>query len=241
MKLFSGRSALVIGGTGGIGRKCAEELGSRGAFVTVHGGFSPERLESTLESIRNAGGDADGFLFPVENPEASEYILTKVPDPDILVCAWGPFLRGALETMTGSDWSTMVNLNLAFPGSLVSGVLPAMIAKQWGRILLFGGTGTDTIRGFSTTALYSAAKTGLGVLAKSVARTASAYSITCNVLCPGLVDTEYSDPAAICYNHKKNPDHLPLYPEDIARVACAVLENPSINGAVIPADRGLVL
>jgi NAD(P)-dependent dehydrogenase (short-subunit alcohol dehydrogenase family) len=135
----------------------------------------------------------------------------------------------------------MVTNNLIFPGILVSRVLRGMMERNWGRILLFGGTNTDTIRGFTTTAAYSAAKTALGVLAKSVAKSCGSRGVTCNVLCPGLTDTVYVSEAQKRYNFEKSPGGKPLSPEQIAIAALAVLENPCINGAVIASDQGLVL
>jgi NAD(P)-dependent dehydrogenase (short-subunit alcohol dehydrogenase family) len=143
--------------------------------------------------------------------------------------------------MGPEDWQRLIDHNLTFPGILVSSVLGDMMHKRWGRILLFGGTNTDTIRGFRTTAVYSAAKTALGVLAKSVARTAGPLGVTCNVICPGLTDTEYSSDALRAYNRERSPGGAVLKPEDIAKIALGALENPQINGGIIPVDRGLAL
>jgi NAD(P)-dependent dehydrogenase (short-subunit alcohol dehydrogenase family) len=133
----------------------------------------------------------------------------------------------------------MVLCNLLFPGMLVSAFLPGMLERGWGRILLFGGTNTDAIRGFTTTAPYSAAKTALAVLAKSVARSACHRDVACNILCPGLTDTEYLDEAARSYNREKSPGGRALRPEEIAAFALEVLASPCLNGAVIPVDGGL--
>jgi NAD(P)-dependent dehydrogenase (short-subunit alcohol dehydrogenase family) len=135
----------------------------------------------------------------------------------------------------------MVLGNLAFPGTIVSLALCGMIKRRWGRILLFGGTNTDTIRGFTSTAAYSAAKTALGVIAKSAAKTAGKHGITCNVICPGLTDTEYLDEEARAYNRERSPSGKALSPAEIALGALGILENPAINGAVVPVDQGLTL
>jgi 3-oxoacyl-[acyl-carrier protein] reductase len=240
-KVFSGRQALVIGGSGGIGSAVAVRLGALGARVMVHGGSSQERLDRTLALIREAGGQGEGFLCPADIPGAAERILARVPPPDILVCAWGPFKRASLGELGPEDWRYLVQNNLIFPGILVSLVLCDMVNNGWGRILLFGGTNTDTIRGFSTTAAYSAAKTALGVLAKSVAKSAGSYGISCNVLCPGLTDTEYTDTTVRSYNQSRSPGGRALEPVEIARFAVDILENPRINGAIIPVDKGVVL
>ena len=238
---FSGKKALVIGGTGGIGRAVALGLAERGADLAVHGGSSQTRLDSTLKAIETTGRKAEGFLLGIDGPAGAEQIFARCPAPDILVCAWGPFKQGALETLDMEFWQKMVENNLVFPGILVSLYLRGMIARNWGRILLFGGTNTDTIRGFTTTAAYSAAKTALGVIAKSVAKAAGQRGVTCNVLCPGLTDTEYTSEALRQYNREKSPGGKPLSTAELARSALAILENPRINGAVLPVDQGIVL
>ena len=238
---FSGRKALVVGGTGGIGKAVAFGLAALGAEVTVHGGSSQERLDNTIAEIRENGGKAGGFLLYIENSACAEQIFARCPAPDILVCAWGPFRQGTLEALDREFWQKMADSNLAFPGILVSLGLAGMIKRKWGRILLFGGTNTDTIRGFTTTTAYSAAKTGLGVIAKSAAKTGGSLGITCNVICPGLTDTEYTREEELLYNRSKSPGGRTLCPEQVAQAAIAILENPGINGAVVSVDQGVVL
>ena len=246
---FSGKKALVVGGSGGIGKAVALGLAEKGAKLIIHGGSSKERLENTLAQIKKSSAEAQGFLLPINCEEDARKVFDFSPDIDILVCAWGPFFRGALNTIDEKDktektWRAM-SLNLTIPGVLVSLFLPGMIKKKWGRILLFGGTNTDTIRGYSTTAAYSAAKTGLGVIAKSVPKTLKnkppETSVTCNVICPGLTDTEYLNEDALLYNLVNTTDKKPLKPEDIAAVCMIILNNPNINGVIIPVDKGLCL
>jgi 3-oxoacyl-[acyl-carrier protein] reductase len=242
-KIFARREALIIGGTGGIGAALALKLGEAGARLTIHGGHSPERLDRALEAIAAAGAEGQGFLCPITAAgceEAVQELSARAPAPDILACAWGPFKRAALREAGMEHWREMVLCNLLFPGILVSAVLPGMLARGWGRILLFGGANTDSIRGFATTAPYSAAKTALGVLAKSIARTVGGQGVACNVLCPGLTDTEYLDEAARAYNRDRSPGGA-LLPEEIAVAALEILANPHLNGAIIPVDKGLVL
>ena len=236
-----GKKALVVGGTGGIGRAVALALAERGAELTVHGGSSRERLDGVIRAIKENGGKADGFLLSIDGPSAAEQILARCPSPDILVCAWGPFRQGALETLDRAFWQEMTENNLVFPGILVSTVIRGMMEKKWGRILLFGGTNTDNIRGFATTAAYSAAKTALGVIAKSAARTGGGQGVTCNVVCPGLTDTEYTGEKQRQYNLARRPGGRSLTPEQVAQAAVAILENPGINGAVVSVDQGVVL
>jgi 3-oxoacyl-[acyl-carrier protein] reductase len=239
---FSGKKALVVGGSGGLGGALARELGGAGAEVWVHGGSSRERLENTLKAIREGGGRAQGFLYPIEDPEeGAKALLRRFPDPDILVIAWGPFKQAPLEATKPSDWVFLMNFNVIFPGIMTSLVLRGMMDKGWGRILLFGGTDTVGIRGFTSTPAYSAAKTALGVLARSAARQGGTRGVTCNVLCPGLVDTEYSDEAARAYNQRHYPGQEGPSPLDIARAGVEIMTHPRLNGAIIPVDGGVIL
>ena len=238
---FLGKKALVIGGTGGIGRAVALGLAEAGAELTIHGGSSQARLDSTLKAIQEKGGKAKGFLLSITGPHAATEILAHSPAPDILVCAWGPFKQGSLEALDRDFWQETTEKNLIFPGLIVSLALKGMMERNWGRILLFGGTNTDTIRGFTTTAAYSAAKTGLAVIAKSAAKTAGSRGVTCNMICPGLTDTEYAGEEQRRYNREKSPAGRPLSAEEIARSALDILGNPGLNGAIIPVDQGLVL
>jgi NAD(P)-dependent dehydrogenase (short-subunit alcohol dehydrogenase family) len=116
-----------------------------------------------------------------------------------------------------------------------------MIQRSWGRILLFGGTNTDTVRGYVTSSAYSAAKTALAVVAKSAARLGAGKGVTCNLLCPGLTDTEYLNAEARAYNRERSPGGRPLTAGDIAWAGLAVLENPAVNGAVIAVDQGVTV
>jgi len=238
---FSGRKALVVGGTGGIGRAVALGLAERGAELTVHGGSSRQRLDDTVAALKAIGGKGDGFLLSIDGLGAAAEIITRSPDPDILVCAWGPFKQGNLEGLDLEFWQKMTEFNLVFPGILVSLAIRGMIERNWGRILFFGGTNTDNIRGYTSTTAYSAAKTALGVIAKSVAKTAGSRGVTCNVVCPGLTDTEYTPEDQRRYNREKSPCNRPLNAEQVAQAALAILENPSFNGAVVPVDQGIIL
>jgi NAD(P)-dependent dehydrogenase (short-subunit alcohol dehydrogenase family) len=240
-QVFSGKRALVIGGSGGIGSAISIKLAEMGADVFVHGGHSEEKLHQTLQKIREMGGEAEGFLYPADQNGAAEAILAKVPNPDILICSWGPFLQRPLTEMRADEWEKIVKNNLIFPGILLSLVLPDMIHNGWGRIILFGGTKTDTIRGFSTTAAYSAAKTALGVLAKSAAIQAGSSNVTCNVICPGLVETEYVDTNMKDYIKTHSPGGKIETPADIAEFVTAILPLSQLNGAIIPLDYGLKL
>lgn len=221
---FKGKKAVLVGGTSGIGRALALALLDTGASVTVLG--------------RHALDGADSSLLDLDNPKNLEIVLASVHDADILCIIRGPFLQKPLTETTVDDWNSIVFANLTFPGILVSAALPHMRDRKWGRILLFGGTRTDAVRGFRTNAAYAAAKTGLSSLVKSVALAYACDGIFCSAVCPGLVGSEALDAEQMKVLGEKNPDGKPVSVLDVVDAAVFLLSNGSCNGVLLPVDKG---
>ena len=87
---------------------------------------------------------------------------------DILIVCYGPFLQKPIHQMSQSEWLEISTLVFALPGFLTSLALPHMMEHKFGRILLFGGTRTDSVNGYKTNAVYGAGKTAVCSLVKSV-------------------------------------------------------------------------
>jgi len=238
-RIFGGRKALVTGGTGGIGGAVSLELAKHGAGLCITGGADRQKAEILEKKIRDCGVPAETLFINLQKDGAAEEIIKRFKDIDILVCAYGPFLRKPLAETSILDWHNTVQANLILPGALVSAYLGGMLERRWGRILLFGGTNTSNIRGFTTSCPYSASKTALAVLAKSVAKNAPDASVTCNVISPGLTNTEYMDEEAKQYNRDNAPGGKVLTPAEIAAFAVEILKNPALSGAVYPVDYGV--
>lgn len=220
---LSGKKAVVIGGTGGLGRAIADGLCASGARVCRIGAHS---------------FDQDTLVVDLDSASGRKETVETCRDADILCVARGPFLRKPLAETTEAEWEMIVYANLVFPGILVSAVLPHMADRGWGRILLLGGTRTDIVRGFRTNAAYAAAKTGLSSLVKSVALDYASRGITCNAICPGFVDTEYMDDSERETQASKNPDGKLVSVGEIADSALFLLEKSVYNGTILPVDKG---
>jgi 3-oxoacyl-[acyl-carrier protein] reductase len=242
---FEGRRALVVGGTGGIGAAVALELGKMGASLVVHGGSSRERLEAVLGGLEVAGAEAVGFLMELNGAPGSisrlVATLSSFGRLDILVVAFGPFVRKSLAATESADWERLALLDLALPGALASALLPAMAARGWGRMLFFGGSRTDGIRAYSTNAAYAAAKTGLGVLVKSLAAEGAAEGVGAVLVCPGLVDTEYLGEGERAELRGKAPSGRLITPREIAEASTSLIAaEPCIaSGSILNLDGGL--
>ena len=221
---FSGQTALVVGSSSGIGLAVSRTLLGLGATVCGVGRHSVPDIESTT--------------LDLDNRSSCQKVLEMAVCCDILVVVRGPFYQASLEETPSDVWESLVYANLTFPGQLVSTVLPYMREKHWGRILLFGGTRTDRIRGFRTNAAYAAAKTGISSLVLSVAQQYASEGITCNALCPGFVDSDELDPVKRGELKSKSPGSVLVSEKEIAAAAEFLLKNPSINGTILRIDRG---
>lgn len=228
--LLEGKKALVIGGTSGLGRECASLLLKAGARIIITGRSLPGK---------DGSGQADepGFVrcdFEKDGIFALEKgnLNRAVREADILIVAYGPFIRKKLEDTGAADWARLAMFDYALPGLAVSLALPGMIQRGGGSILLFGGTRSESILPRSLTTAYHGAKTGLSVLVRSVAKNYAAKGIRCNAVLPGSVS---SAPAA---NAPSGSEGFVVSPRDVAEAAVSLLANPAMNGVLLNVDRG---
>jgi NAD(P)-dependent dehydrogenase (short-subunit alcohol dehydrogenase family) len=237
---LAGLRTLIVGGSGGIGYAVARAAASAGALVTVHG-HDPERLASKAATLRELGGEVSTICADLSEGEVPESLLDAARSSDVVVFAYGPFVYKTLAMTEPADWRLVTLACLALPGMVASAAAISMAGRGFGRILLFGGTRTDAIRGFKSNAAYAAAKTGLGVVAKSIATEFGPRGVSCAVLCPGFVDTEYLDPAMKAQLTEASPRGGLIPSAELASLACYLVSGGMdlANGAIIVADRGL--
>ncbi len=234
-----GRFALVVGGSGGIGRAISIELSRRGARLLVHGRHASERTQGMklgfYETFDAEFSSLGSFM------RALDARLDKIgAEPDIVVCAFGPFQEKPLAKCTTEEWDWLTLANLALPGALASRFLPGMIARKYGRFLFLGGTRTDGIRAYRKTAAYASAKTGLGVVVKSVAAEGALHDVAAVLVCPGPTETEYLDNETKIRHASLIPTGSLAQPECVARTSLNLIDaDPCIaSGAIVSLDGG---
>lgn len=237
--IFTGKRALVVGGSGGIGRWLSIILAERGASVFFQGAHE-NKVASLVEEIKIAGGTAEGCVHAIDSVSEFCGFLEDFGDFDIVISAYGPFLQKPLALYTPQDWEHLVGHNLALPGALVSLFLPGMLNRNFGRFLFFGGTRTDALLTYKTNAAYAAAKAGLNVLVKSLAAEGRDHNVASLLVCPGLVDSEYLDTAAREALCAKAPDGKLISAKTVAETALNLLgADPCVaSGAIISLDSG---
>ncbi|HEX6970655.1 MAG TPA: SDR family oxidoreductase [Limnochordia bacterium] len=243
------RSALVTGGSGGIGRMIAETLCEKGFDVAVAYHRGRERAEAVLSRLRARGRRAVALQADVADPAACtalvEDTVAALGALHVLVHAAGPFLwRTSTLATPPADWHRLVAANLSSTFFLARAAIPRMREQGWGRIITFGFAGADHAFGSSPMAAYAAAKVGVVSLSRSLAFEEAPHGITVNVICPGVIEERWKERRIADARGHRSPWSRVGRPgtgEDVARVVAFLCEEESdfLTGAVITVGGGL--
>ena len=246
-KYLTDKVALVTGASRGLGKAIALALAQEGAAIAAVA-RSEDALKETLEAIRAAGGTAEPFALDVSDEAAVEAtvdkITTRFQHVDILVNNAGVTRDGLLMRMKSEDWDAVLNTNLKGAFNLTKHVGRMMVKQRAGRIVNISSV--IGLMGNAGQANYAASKAGLIGFSKSVAREFASRGITCNVICPGFIETDMTRGLGEELR-KKLLERIPLQrlgqPEDVAGVA-AFLCSPAANyitGQILTVDGGMVM
>ncbi|MFN2387451.1 MAG: 3-oxoacyl-[acyl-carrier-protein] reductase [Thermoanaerobaculia bacterium] len=186
------RTAVVTGGSRGIGKAISRELASAGARVVLTFREDSGRAEETVAEIARAGGDAVAIAVDVREVEAVRALADRVGrdfgGADILVNNAG-VIRDALFTfMKEEDWDYVLDIDLKGAFRITKAFVRGMLHKRWGRIVNI--VSVSGISGHVGQANYSAAKGGLIAMTRALAQELATRGITVNAVAPGLVETE---------------------------------------------------
>ncbi len=238
---FTGRRALVIGGSRGLGRAVALDLACAGATVLVAG-----RTEAALRETRGVAA-ARGLAIETARGDARKRasvraILLRAGGPDILVVAAGDYWEGPLARLSERIWRELVDSNVTSALVALQEALPGMRRRRYGRVLLFGVAGSDTPRAAPRAHAYRALKTALLTLARSVAVEEAENGITVNVILPGVIRTP-DLPRAWRDAGARIPARRLGTPHEVSRAALFLLAEESgyITGSALAVSGGYLL
>ena len=197
LNLFSlkNRTALITGGSSGIGEAMAHAFGLAGAEVILVARRESLLVEAVAK-LTQAGIKASYYVADLETIAAAEQlgrrVLAKHPTVDIVVNAAGINLRESFDQVSASTWERQINLQLSAPFFLTQAFAPRMKEQQWGRIINIASL--QSYRAFPNSAPYGAAKGGILQLTRAIAQEWSKHGITCNAIGPGFFPTALTAP-----------------------------------------------
>ncbi|MBU0664550.1 MAG: 3-oxoacyl-[acyl-carrier-protein] reductase [Proteobacteria bacterium] len=245
---LTGKTALVTGGSRGIGRAICQRVSALGAHVYINYVSNPTAAEETKQMIQDAGGRADIICFNVAESEqvqdALKQIVTEAGSLDVLVNNAGITRDGLMARMKESDWDLVLDTNLKGAFLCAKAASRSMMKNKWGRII-----NITSVIGFSGNAgqiNYAAAKAGLVGLTKSMAREFASRNITVNGVAPGYIVTDMTSSLSEEIQEKIKME-IPLAalgtPEDVAGAVAYLLGNDGryVTGQVLHVNGGMYM
>lgn len=245
---LEGQTAIVTGGSRGIGRAISIALARAGAFVCVNYKSDEQSAASTMEAIRDAGGKGRLDRFDVADPravdEAVAAIVAEHGGIDVAVNNAGISRDGLIGRMKDADWNEVISTNLSSAFYVCRSVSKTMIRHRKGRIINVASTAGEA--GNAGQANYSAAKAGLIGFTRALARELAPRNILVNAVSPGIIEGGLTDKLT---DEQKDSirAHVPLrrtgQPEEVAWVVLFLASAMSsyITGQVIGVNGGLYM
>ena len=191
---LAGRTALVTGGSRGIGRSACLGLAAAGADVAVHYGSDAAAAAGVVAEIEAAGGRAVAVGADLTQPEAIAPMIDEVAafagerGLGVLVNNAGIYPPGTIETLTVEEWDRVFALNARAPFLVTQAALPLLRRAGAARVINIGTVMFH--RGAVSSLHYVASKGAVMGLTHSLARALGPDGITVNCLVPSIVGTE---------------------------------------------------
>ena len=188
------RSALVTGGSRGIGRATALRLAANGHRVAVNYNTHPEEAETVVEEIRSAGGIAVAVGGMVAEKESAVEMINKAVKAhgpiEILINNAGVINDSLLMRMKDEQFEYTMKVNMFGTYYCTHKVIPGMVKGRWGRIVNISSV--VGMRGNIGQSNYSASKAAVFGFTQSIAKEVATRGITANVVAPGYITTATS-------------------------------------------------
>ncbi|MCW2940911.1 MAG: short-chain dehydrogenase/reductase [Actinomycetia bacterium] len=239
---LAGRTAVVTGGAGGIGRAICRDLAALGARVVI--------ADLDLAAASGLAKELPGALamrVDLLDPAGIDSFVAEVGPVDVLVHNAGVSIVEPFTQSDPANWDLMWRINLRAPMQLTRGLLPGMTERGWGRLIFISSDGARA--GSGGEGAYAATKSGLFGLAKTLAREAARGGVTSNVVCPGPTDTPMV--RAVGEQHpgllEKLAKQIPLrriaQPEDIAGLVAFLSTDRAeyITGQTLSVSGGITM
>jgi len=248
MNRLQDKTAIVTGGSRGIGEAVALRLAQEGADVAVCASRSVDAAENVARKIRDLGRQGMAMKADVSQTEDVDALIKEVLSAwgkiDILVNNAGVTRDNLIMRMKEDEWDAVLDINLKGAFRCTKAVTRPMMKARAGRIINISSV--VGVMGNAGQINYAASKSGLIGLTKSVAKELAARGITANAVAPGFIPTEMTDGLTEDVSEKLI-EQIPLgtlgKPEDIAAAVAFFASDDAayITGQVLVVDGGMVM
>jgi len=249
---LNARTALVTGGTSGIGLAIASALSAAGARVAINGLGTPEQIASALDEIIAAGGQARHVAADLRKPDEIAAMMQEVQAwgaLDILVNCAGSQHAAPLADQPAQKWDDIIALNLSAAFHTMRAVLPGMAERGYGRVINIA-----SVHGLVASVTSKFGLVGLSKVAAleyAAAGSRDSGGVTVNCICPGWVETALIEPQIQARRNggsrddgvrdllqEKQPSLRMSLPEDVAALALWLCrrEAHNLTGTALPMD-----
>jgi 3-oxoacyl-[acyl-carrier protein] reductase len=243
-----GQTAVVSGGTRGIGRAICLELAGQGCNIAFSYRNSSQLADSLCSQISSLGSRATPYQLTVEDYGAVQEMIGDVKERfesiDYVVNNAGIVRDSLILRMKEKDWDDVIDTNLKGTFNMIKAVAPVMVKARQGSILNI--TSVSGLRGMAGQVNYSASKAGIVGLTKSLARELAGRNVRVNALALGFIETNMT--AGLDEEYKKTLlKNIPMgrfgNADEIAAIASFLLSRKAayITGQVIQVDGGLAI